>query len=370
MMRRPLRVLMTADTVGGVWTYAVELSAALARHEVEICLATLGPPPSAAHRAAAAALPNVALTSLDCRLEWMDEPWDDVDRSGSWLREVAAAFRPDVLHLNGYAHGALPWRAGVLVAAHSCVLSWWRAVRREDAPAEWDRYRAAVQGGLAAADIVVAPSRSMLDSLVAHYGELSDASVVPNGSIARGPRNVPKEPFVLSAGRLWDEAKNLPAIDAAACDISWPVYVAGAQAHPCGGQARAAHARLLGQLSPQEMRRWQARAAIFALPVRYEPFGLSALEAARAGCALVLGDIPSQREIWHNAAVFVAPDDTRALAAAIQALIDDPGRCAEMGRRARRRAARFSAARMASSYHDLYRRLATDRPRARLRVAA
>ncbi|HEX2117489.1 MAG TPA: glycosyltransferase family 4 protein [Alphaproteobacteria bacterium] len=369
-MRRPLRVLMTADTVGGVWTYAVELSAALARYRAEICLATLGPPPSAAQREAATALPNVTLKSLDCRLEWMEEAWDDVERSGAWLQEVAAAFRPDVVHLNGYAHGALPWRVGVLVVAHSCVLSWWRAVRREDAPAEWDRYREALRSALAAADIVVAPSRSMLDSLITHYGALSDARVVPNGSAARGPRNVPKEPFVLSAGRLWDEAKNLAAVDVAAREVSWPVYVAGPQAHPCGGHAGAAHARLLGQLSPQEIWRWQARAAIFALPVRYEPFGLSALEAARAGCALVLGDIPSQREIWRDVAVFVAPDDTRALAAAIQALIDDPDRRADMARRARRRAARFSAVRMAAAYHDLYQRLATDRSRARLRVAA
>ncbi len=32
------------------------------------------------------------------------------------------------------------------------------------------------------------------------------------------------------------------------------------------------------------------------LPARYEPFGLSVLEAALSGCALVLGDIPSLRE--------------------------------------------------------------------------
>ena len=35
------------------------------------------------------------------------------------------------------------------------------------------------------------------------------------------------------------------------------------------------------------------------------------LEAASAGCPLILGDIPTFRELWDGAAVFVAPDDAR-----------------------------------------------------------
>jgi glycogen(starch) synthase len=367
MTSRPLRVLMTTDTVGGVWTYACALAAALARHRIDICLATLGPLPSTAQRAVAAALPNVTLRSMDCRLEWMVEPWEDVARSGAWLQDLAAEFRANVVHLNGYAHGALAWDSGVLMAAHSCVLSWWRAVRRTDAPPEWGRYRDVVRRGIVAADAVVAPSRAMLDALVEHYGGPATAWVIPNGSAARGPRTSRKEPLVLAAGRFWDEAKNLAAIDAAARQLSWPVYIAGAQTHPEGGAAGAAHARSLGQLSPERMRQWQARASIFALPVRYEPFGLSALEAARAGCALVLGDIPSQREIWGDAAILVPPDDTDALVAAIQGLIDDPDRRFAMAYRARRRAGHFGAARMASGYRALYEQLTAvsgRRPRA------
>ena len=62
-----------------------------------------------------------------------------------------------------------------------------------------------------------------------------------------------------------------------------------------------------------------ARAAIYALPAHYEPFGLSILEAAMSGCALVLGDIPSLREIWGDAAVFVHPDNRDAVARCLAA---------------------------------------------------
>ena len=57
---------------------------------------------------------------------------------------------------------------------------------------------------------------------------------------------------------------------------------------------------------------WFAHASIYALPARYEPFGLSSWKQPR-GCALVLGDIASLREIC-DAALFIPPDDTERLA--------------------------------------------------------
>ena len=46
----PRKILMTADAIGGVWTYALELVRALAPHGVEIALATMGGPVSPAQR--------------------------------------------------------------------------------------------------------------------------------------------------------------------------------------------------------------------------------------------------------------------------------------------------------------------------------
>ena len=97
--------------------------------------------------------------------------------------------------------------------------------------------------------------------------------------------------------------------------------------------------------------------AIFAHPARYEPFGLAVLEAANAGCALVLGDIPSLREQWDRAAVFVAPGDERAHATALQELIADEELLHSMAIRARLRARCNDARTMAARYLALYTRL-------------
>jgi glycogen synthase len=370
---------MTADTIGGVWTYALELTRALAPHGVEVRLATMGAPLSAAQRKEVRDVANLSVSESNFKLEWMEDPWRDVRLSGEWLLRLAEQFKPDVAHLNGYAHGALDWRAPVLIVGHSCVASWWRAVKGEDAPDDWDRYRSEVARGLAAAELVIAPTRAMLDALVEHYGPPPKSRVVPNGrdttphSAQYGPlrraavftdhpptdagRGVSKENLIFSAGRLWDEAKNIAALERIADRLSWPIYVAGDERGISGARRSFGNIRWLGRLSCEDMARWMARAAIYAAPARYEPFGLSALEAGLSGCALALGDIPSLREVWGEAAIFVPPDDAEALRHALEGLIGNARLRREYAARALRRALEYSPRRMADGYIAAYSEL-------------
>lgn len=349
-----MRILLTADTVGGVWTYAIELAAALRQRGAEVLLATMGQALSPDQRRQAHALDNVQVHESTYRLEWMDEPWDDVHRAGQWLLDLEQRHRPDLVHLNGYAHGALPWQSPLLVVAHSCVLSWFQAVKRQPAGPSWERYRRAVQAGLRGADLIVAPSWAMLCTLQQHYGPLGPTRIIYNGRDASTFPPTRKEPCILAAGRLWDEAKNLAALDAVAPRLAWPVYVAGNQRHPDGRDLPCAHAHPLGALAPDDLAAWYSRAAIYALPARYEPFGLSILEAALSCCALVLGDIPSLREIWGDCAVYVPPESPAALEEAITDLIDHRRRRWELAEAARHRAQWFTAERMADGYWLAY----------------
>jgi glycosyltransferase involved in cell wall biosynthesis len=337
---------MSTDAVGGVWTYATELRHALAAQDVEVVLATLGPSPPAEPEGA----------WLDCRLEWQDDPWEDVQASGEWLREQARELQAGLVHLNGYAHAALAWDIPVVAVAHSCVLSWHEAVRRAPAGPGWERYRDAVRAGLRGADAVVAPTAAMRRALRRHYGLARRCSLIPNGVSPHPAAPAPRNRVVLGAGRLWDEAKGLDTLDAAAQGLRWRVQVAGA-----AGEREAQHAELLGQIDRSELRARMGRAAIFAHPARYEPFGLVVLEAALAGCALVLGDIDSLREQWDGAALFVTPGDGAALRAALDRLIDDPALRGELAVAARTRAHRRHLRATATAYRELYTRLRAHR---------
>lgn len=354
-----MKVLLSADTVGGIFTHAVDLVAALGEHDVEVVVATFGGPlPPGGHEALEAA-GAAAVHESDLRLEWMPDPWEDVRRGRAWLLGLAAAEGAELVHLNGYAHAAAGFDVPVLVGAHSCVLSWWRAVHGTDAPASWDRYRQEVRAGLRQARAVVAPTAAMLAELPRCYGAVdAETTVVPNGSsVPAAPAHTVKDPIVLGAGRLWDEAKNLAALDAAAEGLGHDVLVAGALEGADGTVVHPRAARALGPLPPRVLAGVRRRAAVFAAPARYEPFGLATLEAARDGCALVLGDIPSLREVWGDTATYVDPADPDALRAALRSLLDDLGVARAAGRRAQAHAARYTCGAMGAAYSSLYRRL-------------
>lgn len=114
----------------------------------------------------------------------------------------------------------------------------------------------------------------------------------------------------------------------------------------------------MGNLAPAQAARLLAQATVYIAPSRYEPFGLAPLEAAHAGCALLLNDIPSFREIWGPAAHYFARNDGDALARALHTLASHPayarGLAAAAGRRARQL---YSVERMAAAYEALYGRL-------------
>jgi glycogen(starch) synthase len=353
-----MKILMTSGTAGGVWTYSMELCAALRPYGVSIALATMGKPLSAQQRQQVARLPQVQLFESHYRLCWMENPWEDVAAAGRWLMALEREFQPDIVHLNDLAHGGLDWQAPVLLVAHSCVLSWWHSVRKQPAPAaQWQRYREVVANSIRRASAVCAPTSAMLANLRCHYGPLQNASVIVNGRSFPGLLPAPElkvpvmEPLILCAGRLWDEAKNIAALGRVADQVPWRICVAG------DGDPGNPRLHRLGFLSEDRLAHWLARASIYAAPAYYEPFGLAILEAARAGCALVLGNIPSLREVWGDAAEYVDPDDPDDLQRTLNGLIDRPQRLREMMERAWRRAQRYSDTRMAAGYMHCYRRL-------------
>jgi glycogen synthase len=366
----PRHVLMTTDTVGGVWTYSLELAGQLAQRGTRVTLVSMGVMPDAAQRAEVARLSEVSLVPTDFRLEWMPDCRHDLEASGEFLTRLEGNLKPDIVHINGYWHAALSYRAPVLAVAHSCVTSWFLACRGHKPTQEFAPYEGWVRDAAEAADLLVAPTAAYLRDFQRLHGSANDTRVIWNGRDANAFRPARKQNFVLAAGRLWDEAKNVATLCRAAKDLDIRVAVAGDGADPDGNRLEMPNVAVLGRLAPGELAQMMAHAAIFAAPARYEPFGLTILEAALSGCALVLGDIPSLRELWDGVAVFVPPDDESALRDAISWLSADAGRSARLGHVARQRGRLYSATCMADAYCDAYRRLLQRQAGSRLGAVA
>ncbi|AUM75109.1 glycosyl transferase [Paracoccus jeotgali] len=352
------RVLMTLDAVGGVWRYALDLARGLRERGDEVVFAGFGPPPSPAQRDEAEAVGV---------LDWGRAPleWMVADAAGlaDVPREIAAMarrHRAELLHLNlpGQAAG-LDLDLPIVAVSHSCVATWFGAVRGSALPPDWAWQARLARAGFDAADAVVAPSRAHADALTACYGPIDRLQVVHNASNAPAIR-LPQRPIVAAAGRWWDEGKDAATPDLAAAEIRWPVHMAGPTRGDNGAQVTLHHATALGSLPHADTLALVQGAGIFVSPSIYEPFGLAVAEAARAAVPLVLSDIPTYRELWGGAALFFAPRDAAALAAAVSRLIDDPALRARMGQAAQDRAARYSLAAQVHALAAIHDRLRAE----------
>jgi glycosyltransferase involved in cell wall biosynthesis len=353
------RLLLTTDAVGGVWTYSLDLARALSKAEdMVVFLAVLGPEPSADQLDEAAAIPGLQLISTGLPLDWTAASEQEVRDSAWALAELAAEAEVDLVQLHTPALGLCPYPAPVVSVVHSCVATWWQAVRGGPLPGDLAWRAALVREGLERSDLVAAPTRAFAKAVQAAYRLPSPPRHVPNGRDRPPVQARATAAFVLTAGRLWDEGKNIAAFDRAADLSALSFLAAGPVNGPAGERATLSHAKALGRLPAGELAVHLAARPIFVSTALYEPFGLAVLEAAQAGCALVLADRPGFRELWEGAAIFVDPLDAKAIAAAVDGLAADADARAGLGAAATTRAARFTPEAMGQAMLALYATLA------------
>lgn len=356
-----MRLLLTADAVGGVWQYATDLARALAPHGAETVLAMTGPSPTPAQVADAAALPATRLIDTGLALDWLAATPEEVHAASIRLAALAADVRADIVQLNAPALAAgARFPCPVLAVAHSSLATWWAAVEGGTPPADFAWRDALTRDGLLAADLTIAPSRAHARATAEAHDLPFEPVAIHNGRTPFARPAGDLAPHAFTAGRLWDRGKNLAVLDRAAAGV--PILAAGPMVGPHGEQAAFDHLTPLGWLDDAALAAHLAARPVFVSAARYEPFGLAVLEAAKAGCALVLADIPTFRELWDGAAIFVAADDADGFAQAIAALLADPATRQTAGDQARTQSARFTVESMAAAYMDNYRHLlARDR---------
>jgi glycosyltransferase involved in cell wall biosynthesis len=333
----------------------VVLARELVGRGTQVVLLALGEPSADQRRQASQA--GAELVAEPLRLEWMQESQRDVDATQRLLVELVAALRPDLVHANQFAAACVP--APVVLTLHSDVLSWRKwTLGSMEVPAGWQPYVDLVRHALARADAVVSVSEFLAGEVQSLYGTRREIEVIPNGwPAAAEPPAATRGKQTLIAGRLWDAAKNIRlALDARPARAQ--VLLAGEQRHPeTGGLAEVpGGVEALGFVRRERLDELLAQSRVYLSPARYDPFGLLPLQAALAGCALLLSDIPSYREVWGDAAVFFQPDQ---LPERWQWLLEDDEACARLAARARGRAlARYSSGQLVERYLELYARVA------------
>ena len=368
-----MRVLVTSDTFSGVWTYTRELVSGLVTQGTQVVLVSFGEIPLPQQTGWMQGLHGLEYHPTAFRLDWMQEGEQDFRAAQDYLCSVVRDTRPDLLHLNQLSFGALPVETPRLVVAHGDMITWWLSVHgREPATSAWlDWYRETIIGGLERAEAVVTASRWMEEMLKLAFSDgFEGYRVLPGRNPIYFNPFITKEDSVLAIGRLWDTGKQVSLLTHHAHGM--PVCIVGAD-HPVPAppvpiraDVRVSTERheiaVKGAQTESQLRTLYSKAAIFAATSRYEPTGLTSIEAAFSRCALVANDTAVHRELWGDAALYFERNDPDSLAETLGELRRDHELCRLYGTRAYNRAReRFTARRMVDDYLRLYRQLRTSR---------
>ena len=217
-------------------------------------LAVCGPRPDASQEAECRSLRNVSLAWTGLPLDWMAADAAAVGDVAGALVAIAHEWGADLLHLNIPSQAAgLPDGIPVVVTSHSCLPTWWRAVKRSDLPQDWRWQQELTAQGMRRADVVMVPTASHGKAIVGTYGALGNLHVVSNATSLPEPACAAKKPFVFSAGRWWDEGKNVATVEAVATLMRWPLRLAGGLAGPNMPTVTLHHAQVLGTLTQAAM---------------------------------------------------------------------------------------------------------------------
>ena len=349
-----MRVLLVTDAVGGVWIYSLELARGLKALGVETVLAVMGPSPSTEQREEAR---EFDLIDTGLPLDWLETNPGAMHRAGDDIAAIAEREGADVIQTCSAAFLADSRIDRPCVAVqHSCIASWWAAVKNAPLPSDFVWRRDLVECGLNRAAAVVAPTIAFAADTARIYDV--HVTAIHNGRRTAATAPAPQGDFVFTASRLWDEGKNIATLDTAAAMLDVRFEAAGPTRGPNGTKVDLTDICSLGEIRPSRLSALLGARPIYASAALYEPFGLSVLEAAQAGCALILSDIPTHRELWDGAAVFLPARDAIAFAEAIRKLLCDGDERNELGLLARARAQTYSPERMARGMADIYARIA------------
>lgn len=174
-----------------------------------------------------------------------------------------------------------------------------------------------------------------------------------------------RKPVVLLVGRIVPHKGVEHFVEAARYLPDVPFLVAGEGSSLEAMKRLAAsfgvedRVRFLGRVSQENLPRLYAACDVFVLPSvsRLEAFGIVALEAMASGKPVVVADIPGVREVIEDGreGLLADPVNPQDLAEKIRALLADPARAREMGRRGREKVlSTFSIAKVTDQIEAVY----------------
>ena len=245
----------------------------------------------------------------------------------------------------------------------------WRHVPEAFPPRGRRWHEAALERALRRRAHLVVPSVETRDDLYEAGASSELVTVIPGGA---DHLNAPKEQateqllaragvhggFFLAVGTR-EPRKNLERLVAAyrlarpELDVPMPLVLVGPKGWGSDDTADGSGVVALGQVTPSVLASLYARAHLVGFVPLFEGFGLPVLEAMVAGAPVVASAVPTA----GDAVELVEPTSIESIAAGIVAVANDESRRADLIRRGREHAARFTWSATATAHLALWQEI-------------
>lgn len=225
------------------------------------------------------------------------------------------------------------------------------------------RFAAQARDAAARADAVIAVSAFTRDQVVDLLGvERTRVHVVHHGTRRLKVPPMQREKVILNVGAIQKRKNIARLVDAfETLDPAWRLVLAGSDgygAEEIRARIAASSAReriaVPGYVSPQELAEWYARASVFAFPSLDEGFGMPVLEAMASGVPVLTSNRSALPEVAGEAGLLVDPREAESVAEGLRRLASDEDLRAELARRGRERAARFTWEKAVAETWEVY----------------
>jgi hypothetical protein len=174
---------------------------------VSVTLVVFGPSPLPIQWDQAADIAGLRVVDTGLPLDWLVDDPARLDAAAEAFADFATRSGADLVHLNTPALLSGPIPIATVGGCHSCVATWWDAVRGGALPAGFSAASLRLQRGYRACDALIAPSHAFAEATRRRHGVAP--RVVANGRRTFERRPASRRTTALCSGRLWDQGKNL-----------------------------------------------------------------------------------------------------------------------------------------------------------------
>lgn len=349
-MASKFKLLMATDVKSEVWNYSLTLSRELLKHiNAEILMISFGGMPTDSQKK--------ELEDLNIEFQFTDFSTDiefnpDISKIKTTFESSIKSFNPHVIHLN-HLYFDLIFNKPCVLACHKIFNDSINRYNHLDKDSL--NFKQIMNKSLNNADIIVAPSRFFAENIIKTYNFTKGIKIIYNGVDYKPYSDMPESSTLVACGNLSDNNKSMNLLLSIAYKLpdNIKIKIIG---NLQSDRKLPKNVEFLKNLSNLELQEVYKNSSIYIALSNFEANGLSSIQAAYSGCAILANDIPVCKELWGDCAYVFERDNAISLMRCINNLVENKNLLEITARNCQAKALSvFNSKRMAYEYINLYK---------------